>query len=64
MGIFPALSDQNDKVDEIEREMRRVFDAAIREVALAREQIRRAEDTLDDLERARWSRQRPRSPEP
>jgi hypothetical protein len=63
MAVFPALSDQDDKVDAIEREMRRVFDSATREVALAREQIRRAEDTLSDLERARWL-QRLRSSKP
>jgi len=66
MTVFPVLSDQIDKADAIEHEMQRVFDAATKEVALAREQIRRAEDALSELEWARWLRRcrRVRSLEP
>ena len=50
MGAFPILSGQDNKVGDIERETDRVFAAAMKEVALAREQIRRAEEMLDRLE--------------
>lgn len=61
MGRFPVLSDQDNKVSQIERKTERVFEAAMREVARAREQIRRAEDALDhsEISRRRRSRRTP-----
>ena len=58
MGAFPILSAQNNKAGDIERETDRVFAAAMKEVALAREQIRRAEEMLDRLEMTARSQRR------
>jgi len=66
MGVFPALTDYTDRASMIEREMERVFLAAAKEVALARDQIRRADDALWNLEQTRWLRSngKDHSPQP
>jgi hypothetical protein len=56
MTTFPVISDRSNRLGEIRRDMERVYDTAMKELALAREQIQRAEDMLDHLAHIRRSR--------